>query len=92
MTKRIPLSPKLAADIFLKTWATDENQPHLADDIATGLTCTEAEALADLIVSLGVMLDIDTDAAAEYWITQHAQGDDCGDMHCLCGCEHEEES
>lgn len=51
---------------------------YLMDDIATHLTCSEVEALADLLVALGEQ------RLSELWIRAHAEGDDCGDMHCLC--------
>ncbi|WKW87292.1 hypothetical protein SEA_CHARGERPOWER_77 [Mycobacterium phage Chargerpower] len=58
---------------FIEVWGRD-----LAVDVASHLTCIEAEAIASLFLSLG-------DAkAAEEWIECHAEADDCGDMHCRC--------
>lgn len=70
---RIPLSPQLAVDQFCLIWANPEGGP--LRDIAGSLTCTEAEALADLLHSFGFEL------AAERFIEDHAESDDEGDMH-----------
>lgn len=59
---------------FLDCWG----RGYLAHDIGTSLTCTEAEAIACLFLSVGRPLD------AQTWIESHAEGDDCGDMHCRC--------
>lgn len=72
--KRIPLSPQLAVELFLKAWGGADGC-YLAGDIAPSLTCVEAEALADLLLAFG-----DEDAA-EGWLSAHAEGDDEGDMH-----------
>lgn len=49
-------------------------------DAATSFTCSEAEAIAELLRSFG-HLD-----AADSFIESHADGDEHGDMHCTeCG-------
>lgn len=48
---------------------------HLADEVATTLSCSEVEALAELLSALGRH---DLGAA---WIGAHAEQDDEGDMH-----------
>lgn len=63
-----------AIDRFKRAW-TDH---HLANNIATYLTCNELESLAGLLDILG-MHD-----ASETWITEHAKGDECDDQHCTC--------
>jgi hypothetical protein len=50
----------------------------LADAAGTALTCTEVEALAELLRASG------RGEAAEAWIEGHAVDDDCGDEHCVC--------
>jgi len=62
------------ADSFLKVWG----DRYLAGDLGTKLTCVEVESLAALLAALG------DNEAAEDWISSHAEGDDCGDSHCLC--------
>lgn len=47
----------------------------LADDLATNLTCTEADALADLFAATG------KPELAHAWISAHSEGDDQGDRH-----------
>ncbi|QJD50190.1 hypothetical protein SEA_DANFORTH_87 [Mycobacterium phage Danforth] len=62
------------ADFFEQAWGDG----YLASDIAEKLTCIEVEALAGMLRALG------EDRSAETWINYHAEGDDCGDSHCLC--------
>ncbi|AMS01068.1 hypothetical protein SEA_ARCHERNM_74 [Mycobacterium phage ArcherNM] len=76
--KRIPLSPQLALDQFKEVWGDG----WLLSDIATNLTCTEFEAMADLLLAIGIDPDV-----VEGFEDSHAEGDDCGDMHCKCGDE-----
>ncbi|AVJ50824.1 hypothetical protein SEA_KALNOKY_83 [Mycobacterium phage Kalnoky] len=59
---------------FIEVWGDG----YLASDLGEKLTCTEVEALASLLLSLGA------GEAAARWIEYHAEGDDCGDMHCRC--------
>lgn len=66
--------PESQADDFIKVWGDD----HLAVDIGTKLTCNEVETLAAMLAGLGASEE------AETWISAHAEGDDCGDTHCLC--------
>lgn len=70
----IPLSPALSIEQFKETWG----DLHLAGDIASKLTCIEVEALADVFRTFGAA------ESAEAWISAHAEGDECGDMHCRC--------
>ncbi|AWN05844.1 hypothetical protein SEA_BLINN1_84 [Mycobacterium phage Blinn1] len=74
-TKRVPLSPELATNIFKEVWSDGM----LLYDIAGKLTCTEFEALADLMLALG--FDPETVEAFE---EGHADQDECGDMHSTC--------
>ncbi|ASR86530.1 hypothetical protein SEA_CHANGELING_78 [Mycobacterium phage Changeling] len=76
--KRIPLSPQLALDQFKEVWGDG----YLLGDIATNLTCTEFEAMADLLLAIGC-----DEQMVEAFEDDHAEGDDCGDMHCRCGDE-----
>jgi hypothetical protein len=55
---------------FFNTWGSDT-----LGDIATSLTCTEAEAMADLLRAFG------HERTAEWFIKDHAAGDDEGDLH-----------
>lgn len=73
--KRIPLSPKLALDQFKEVWGDG----YLLGDIATKLTCIEFEAMADLLLAIGV-----DERTVEAFEDDHSEGDDCGDMHCRC--------
>ena len=67
-----PIQAKLEAlDTFLEVWTADV----LLEDIATQLTCTEADALDNLLRASGQY------AAAESLISSHAEGDDEGDQH-----------
>ncbi|AGY37027.1 hypothetical protein FREDWARD_85 [Mycobacterium phage Fredward] len=66
--------PKNEVDFFKQAWGDG----YLASDIAEKLTCIEVEALAGLLQVLG------DDESAKTWISYHAEGDDCGDSHCLC--------
>jgi len=59
---------------FIEVWGDG----YLSGDIATHLTCIEVEAIASLFLSVG------NTRAAESWIDNHAEADDCGDMHCRC--------
>lgn len=59
---------------FLDDWGGG----YLAHDIGPKLTCIEAEALACLYLSVGRTQDADS------WIENHAESDDCGDLHCRC--------
>lgn len=57
-------------------------------DIATALTCTEAEAMAQFMRAFGY--------SADGFLREHGEGDDCGDQHCQCedcldGVERDEE-
>lgn len=63
-----------AAAAFIATHGGESGR-YLADDTAANLRCQEAEAIAGLLAAFG-----DT-AAAEYWLTVHAAGDDEGDEH-----------
>lgn len=72
---RIPLSPSLASARFKEVWGDG----YLLGDIATTLMCTEFEALADMLLAVGV--DPQT---VEDFEGYHAAGDDCGDLHCRC--------
>ncbi len=47
----------------------------VADCVARGLTCDEAERVADLFRSLGRERD------AELWLFAHSAGDEFGDSH-----------
>lgn len=48
---------------------------HLAINLAERLSCTELEALADLLEATG------KSEAAEIWRSEHAQTDESGDLH-----------
>lgn len=63
-----------AIDNFLEAWGGG----YLASDVGDKLSCIEVEALAALLRALG------DPGAAEEWIEYHAEGDDCGDLHCRC--------
>ncbi|MEU9890215.1 hypothetical protein [Sphaerisporangium sp. NPDC051011] len=54
---------------------TDHFDDDLAHDLATLLTCSEVEALADLLTAM------ERSGLAEVWIDAHADGDDAGDLH-----------
>ncbi|MBO2461567.1 hypothetical protein [Actinomadura violacea] len=66
-------SPDLheSAAAFARTWAQGE----LADEVATALTCDEAEALAELFHAAGLQ------DAAKTWMDSHAAGDYPEDRH-----------
>lgn len=53
----------------------DSFNEHLAFDIATQLTCSEVEVLADLLTAL------ECPGLATAWIDAHAEQDDPGDLH-----------
>ncbi|AHG23862.1 hypothetical protein CH25_gp24 [Mycobacterium phage EagleEye] len=59
---------------FTEVWSDS----WLADQVGPMLTCTEAEALAALMLGVG------KPEVADAWIKSHATSDDCGDMHCSC--------
>lgn len=59
---------------FKKTWGSS----YLADDLATKLTCDEAESLAAMLNLIG------DDSSAQMWLEKHSYGDDCDDQHCRC--------
>ncbi|QDK03515.1 hypothetical protein SEA_PAINTERBOY_81 [Mycobacterium phage PainterBoy] len=65
---------------FAEVWS-DGN---LAYEVGPTLSCTEAEALASLLLGIG------KPEAAEAWINSHASSDDCGDIHCTCSDCHPE--
>ncbi|AMW64156.1 hypothetical protein SEA_EVILGENIUS_79 [Mycobacterium phage EvilGenius] len=73
--QRIGLSPMSAMHQFKEVWGDS----HLIGDIGTHLTCMEMEALADMLQACGVDPD-----HVEEMIALHAEGDECGDMHCTC--------
>ncbi len=82
----IPLSPALAVDQFFSIVVAGG----ALVDCAASFTCSEAEAIADLMVAFG------HDDAAASFIDSHADGDEHGDMHCrecdgACSDENEEE-
>lgn len=56
---------------FLDVWSDSD----LLDNISTALTCSEADALADLLRFF------DYDESADVLIEAHATGDDEGDSH-----------
>ena len=60
-----------AARAWAKRWASRK----LARDIGEALTCSEADAIVDLLLALGLA------SAAGEWRTAHAEGDDEGDRH-----------
>ena len=67
-----PLQARLEAlNTFLEVWIHDT----VLEDIATELTCTEADALDNLLRACGEYV------AAEALIAAHAEGDDEGDEH-----------
>ncbi|QDF18471.1 hypothetical protein SEA_RACHALY_76 [Mycobacterium Phage Rachaly] len=76
--ERIGLSLSSAMHQFKEVWGDG----YLIGDIGTNLTCIEMEALADMLQACGVPAD-----RVEEMIAYHAEGDDCGDMHCKCGDE-----
>jgi hypothetical protein len=59
-----------ALNTFLNVWSEGP-----AGDIAQALTCTEADALAQLLSATGF------DDAAEAWIDAHSLSDEEGDAH-----------
>ncbi|AEL17788.1 hypothetical protein TURBIDO_80 [Mycobacterium phage Turbido] len=73
--ERIGVSPKLAMEQFKEIWGDG----YLIGDIGTKLTCMEMEALADMLQACGV-----EPSRVEEFISYHAEGDECGDMHCTC--------
>ncbi|QGJ90974.1 hypothetical protein SEA_BIANCATRI92_76 [Mycobacterium phage BiancaTri92] len=84
--ERIPLAPALAFEQFREVWSDGM----LLGDIAGKLTCTEFEAMADMMLAVG--FEPRTVAMFEEC---HAEDDECGDMHCRCDdpeCIEERES
>ncbi|AFV51210.1 hypothetical protein ST20ES_81 [Mycobacterium phage 20ES] len=73
--ERIGLSLPSALHQFKEVWGDG----YLIGDIGPNLTCMEMEALADMLQAAGVPAD-----RVEEMIDAHAEGDDCGDMHCKC--------
>lgn len=63
--------PREAVDVFRKVWSRSD----LAGDLGERLTCTEVEALAELLTALGAP------EAAAVWLEAHADGDDPDDAH-----------
>ncbi|MDH2425766.1 hypothetical protein [Sphaerisporangium sp. TRM90804] len=59
----------------IATRFTDAFDPLVAAEVAQSLTCSEVDALADLLTALGR-----PDLAAE-WVDAHADQDDQGDAH-----------
>lgn len=62
---------RMAVLDFLEVWLNDT----LLEDIATQLTCSEADALADLLRAYEHPEDV------ERLLSAHAEGDDEGDSH-----------
>ena len=58
-------------DHFIEVWSAGD----LLEDIASALTCTEADALADLLRTSN------HPDSADGLIAAHAEGDDEGDEH-----------
>lgn len=65
--------PEDVASDFLATFGTFGAA--LAEEIATGMTCSEIESFA------GMLRALDASDAADSWINAHAEGDEEGDMH-----------
>lgn len=63
-----------AAEAFVTQW----DDSWLADELGTKLTCDEVEAVAGMLTACG------RPEAAKSWIDSHAEGDECGDTHCMC--------
>lgn len=70
MTTTTPVAMLDALRIFQDAWDTA-----LASDLATKLTCFEADAIADLLTAT------DRPDLAAAWIREHSYGDDEGDAH-----------
>lgn len=62
---------RMATIDFLEVWTNDT----LLEDIASQLTCSEANALADLLRAYNYPEDADA------MLSAHAEGDDEGDEH-----------
>jgi hypothetical protein len=62
--------PDAVAASFLETFDL-----YVANDIGTRLSCSEVNALADLLTALG------RPDLASAWIEAHARGDDSGDAN-----------
>ncbi|AOT25446.1 hypothetical protein KIP29_gp18 [Mycobacterium phage BabyRay] len=63
-----------AIEHFIEVWSDG----YLSADTATHMTCVEVEALAGVFRAFG------HNDTADRWIADHAEADDCGDMHCRC--------
>ena len=61
----------IALHEFARKWAPGM----LADDLSGKLTCTELDALADLLATLG------EESAAQAWTASHSLHDEEGDAH-----------
>lgn len=66
----IPVAALDALRVFQETWNVD-----LAAELATKLTCSEVNAIADLLITT------DRPDLAAAWISEHSDGDDEGDEH-----------
>lgn len=73
--KRIPLSWSLASEQFKEVWGDS----FILGEFADKLTCSEFEAMADMLLAVGVDPEM-----VEEFEDLHAQSDECGDMHCQC--------
>lgn len=62
-----------AAAVFLEQFSSSD----LAAEVASTLTCSEVDALANLLSAQGA----DAESAAAYWLAAHAENDDEGDAH-----------
>jgi len=60
-----------ATAAFLEQFSSSD----LAAEVASALTCSEVDALANLLTAQGA------DAAAADWLAAHAENDDEGDAH-----------
>lgn len=60
-----------AAAVFLEQFRSSD----LAAELASALTCSDVNALANLLSTQGA------DAAAADWLAPHAENDDEGDAH-----------
>ncbi|QGH79756.1 hypothetical protein SEA_ANON_85 [Gordonia phage Anon] len=72
---RILLSEMSAIEQFKQGFEADTIM-----DIAQSLSCTEFEALIDLMQAFGMI----SGGMAKEVEERHAEADDCGDMHCRC--------
>ncbi|AMB18570.1 hypothetical protein NASIATALIE_80 [Mycobacterium phage NaSiaTalie] len=74
-TKRPKVLPAEAFEQFRQVWSDGM----LLSDISGKLTCTEFEALADLMLAVGF-----EPSTVEAFEECHADADECGDRHCKC--------